>query len=884
DRYGDFGDWVNSSEIEIGNSWPEIISFSWSPNYPTAQWNLSFTYEYFDYDSDTEWANKTLIQWFKNGTEIMGAQNQSTLLNLQFTKGDVIYTIIYVFDGKNYSLPYQSNQITIQNALPQALTNSLLPSIAYTNNSLTLSWNYFDPDNDPENNETIIYWYRNGIIVPEHTNKSNLEAQYTKKGEIWGATFQVFDGTDYSIVYYTVNINILNFPITITEVIINDGSNSSFADTNLVIDPVQDIITDDPDQDPLVNIILYWYRNDIYQPNFDNQTFIPSSELSKGQKWYVNVSVYDGEVWSQFYVSLFIYIINKPPTVSNVEFIFNTTNSQVEPDIRGTVTEQFYVEDEDIVLYYQYLDIDNDQNLTRIQWFKRSIDESFTEMVQYENYSIISSINTVPGEEWYCQITPYDGYEAGSQLTSSIIVIESRPLIDDLIIIPDPKREGSYDITVEVTNSRNPVHQVIFYLNLNGSLIDTYYGINEVLNNWTIHFELADLNLLNSILSIEVKTISKVINSDFEIYNTTFFTLEVIDEVPPRVLNAYFQKNDDLNPTELTFFVMIEEFGLGIDEVILYYCFVPFENGGTGSVLFQEDLDWLSVPLTFESENSSGVFRYITTVEFVHNQQNMDIIYKIQTSDLDGNINPRAFDIREHPQQMDQQRIYYQPPGLPSWILLVAGLIIVAVFMGAVVYVKFIRKPELVGLDKELVLTNIEKISEPEIMEAIDEHTIGIIVSFFDQRHGPIPIIIIPEILKDNFPKLVELSDRSFSGTGFSDNFTVEIPSNYDFVLSHEARTSVMSFGFALERPDARGGQENLTLNILIHSDLFPLIQSFQKEIQRRVHKLHVLMDKDPSAKDNIRKSVFKLRKFVSAIALSHYQIYGTMELLEIDE
>jgi hypothetical protein len=884
DRYGAFGDWVNSSEIEIGNTWPQIITFTWNANYPTTQFDLSFDYEYFDYDSDLEWVNRTLIQWFKNGTEIIGARNQSTLSYLQFTKGDEIYTIIHVFDGKNYSLPYQSNQITIQNALPQALTNSLLPSLAYTNNSLTLSWNYFDPDNDTENNKTIIYWYRNGILVPEHTNKSNLEAQYTKKGEIWGATFQVFDGIDNSIVYYTDNIDILNFPITITEVIINGGSNRSFADTNLVINPTQDIITDDPDQDPLVNIVINWYRNNIHQPIFDNQTFIPLSELSKGQKWYANVSVYDGEAWSQFYVSLIIYIINKPPSIANVGFTFDTANSQVEPDIRETVPDLFYVDDEDIVLYYQYLDIDNDLNLTRIQWFRKSLNGSFIEMVQYENYSFISSINTVPGEEWYCQITPYDGYEAGSQLTSSIIVIESRPLIGDPIIIPDPKREGSYDIIVEVTNSRDPVHQVIFYLNLNGSLIDFDYGINEVSNNWSIHFELSDLSLLNSILSIEVKATSKVINSDFEIYNTTFFNLEIIDEVPPRVLNAYFQKNDDLNPTELTFFIVVEEYGLGIDEIILYYCFVPFENGGTGSGFFQEDFDWLSVPLTFESENSSGVYRYITTVEFVHNQQNMDVIYKIQTGDLEGNVNPSAFDIREYPQQMNQQRIYYQPPGLPSWILLVAGLIVVVVFMGAVVYVKFIRKPELVGLDKELVLTSIEKISEPEIMEALDEHTIGIIVSFFDQRHGPIPIIIIPEILKDNFTKLVELSDRSFSGTGFSDDFTVEIPSNYDFVLSHEVRTSVMSFGFALERPDARGGQENLTLNILIHSDLFPLIQSFQKEIQRRVHKLHVLMDKESSDKDNIRKLVFKLRKFVSAIALSYYQIYETMELLEVEE
>jgi hypothetical protein len=143
------------------------------------------------------------------------------------------------------------------------------------------------------------------------------------------------------------------------------------------------------------------------------------------------------------------------------------------------------------------------------------------------------------------------------------------------------------------------------------------------------------------------------------------------------------------------------------------------------------------------------------------------------------------------------------------------------------------------------------------------------------QRHGPIPIIIIPEILKDNFTKLVELSDRSFSGTGFSEDFTVEIPSNYDFMLSHGVRTSVMSFGFALERPEARGGKENLTLNILIHQEVFPLVQSFQKEIKRKVHAIHVRMDKNPSEKDKIRKGVFELRKYISSIVLSYERIYG---------
>ncbi|MFX1249761.1 MAG: hypothetical protein ACFFBQ_20385, partial [Promethearchaeota archaeon] len=117
----------------------------------------------------------------------------------------------------------------------------------------------------------------------------------------------------------------------------------------------------------------------------------------------------------------------------------------------------------------------------------------------------------------------------------------------------------------------------------------------------------------------------------------------------------------------------------------------------------------------------------------------------------------------------------------------------------------------------------------------------------------------------------------------FSDDFTVEIPSSYDFVLSHGVRTSVMSFGFALERPESRGGQENLTCNLIVHQDLFPLVQSFQKEIQRKVHALHVRMDKNPSEKDKIRLQVFKLRKFVSNIILSYASIYGTTELVEED-
>ena len=288
--------------------------------------------------------------------------------------------------------------------------------------------------------------------------------------------------------------------------------------------------------------------------------------------------------------------------------------------------------------------------------------------------------------------------------------------------------------------------------------------------------------------------------------------------------------------------------------------------------------------MVIETENTSGRYIYSVTVEFVHNQQNMNIFYLISTQDNDGNFNSSAFDIRNFPQRLEEQQIKYQPPGIPSWVLMVAGLSVVLILFGAIVYVKFIRKPELVGLDKELVMDKISEVDDREVLEALDSHTIGIVVSFFDQRHGPIPIIMEPEILKDNFTKLVDLSDRSFSGTGFCDDFESEIPSSYDFVLTHELRISVISFGFALERPQARGGRENLTVNLLIHRDTFPLVQAFQNQIQRLVHSLHLHMDKKSEEKAAIRNKVIQLRKFISQIIVSYKQLYGTIELIDEEE
>jgi hypothetical protein len=282
--------------------------------------------------------------------------------------------------------------------------------------------------------------------------------------------------------------------------------------------------------------------------------------------------------------------------------------------------------------------------------------------------------------------------------------------------------------------------------------------------------------------------------------------------------------------------------------------------------------------------SEDGKQTYAVTVPYPEDGENYEILYWVSTSDMDGNSNPIAFDIRDYPDRIINEKIIRPPGGLPEELLLVAGLAVLLIFVGSVVYVRFIRKPEIIGLDKELVMKGVGDIAEEDIFAGIDRHSLGLIVSFFDQQHGPIPIIVIPEMLKDNYSKLVELSDQSFGGSQFSQDYTSEVHSTYDFILAKGLKISVMSYGFALEKPEARGGQENLTLNILVHLDIFPLIEQFKDQIQAKVHEFHMTMAEDSSNKVLIRVKANEIRKYVSAIVLSYVNVYGTTDLIEDEE
>lgn len=893
DRWGDFGNWVTSLQIIINNSPPVITEFYEVNPETKSDMDLDLIFVYFDYDGDNITLSKTLISWYEDDTPIPDTEN-GTIITLDvvgnqihvrirlshndFSRGDNISVHVQPFDGINWGIePNISSNIIIANSIPTVYDVRIQPNgldlPAYTSDSLNITWRFFDVDNDPvDSYVAFIKWYNKGIEQKMFENYTSIPALNTSKGDSWRVEIQVFDGFDYSSFNVSDPISILNSPPIITVVTIRSSSNNetqTYADTSLVFNPIQDINNTDPDQDPILwqYILIYWFKNGTYQPEYDNIVEIPSFALSKGDSWFVHVQITDdGETWSLNHSSQEIIIVNKAPEVNILELVGNEF-----PD--------FLVEDEDINVKLTLLEIDSgDTDLSFLSWFVNGSYQS-----QYDNLRLIPEDQTHPGQNWTVWIRPFDGFDNGS-LVSLSFLIESRPTIQEFFASTSSESEGLYEFAVKAYDSLdNQIVDVKFEVFLNGStvpIVDTIMNFPNVTGYWVLPYELNDFTFLNTNATIRITVKTNVEYSEiFYITNEMSYVFTLLDKSPPRVVNAWFLKDDERNPTSLTFYAKVEEFGLNISEVILYYYFLPVteteSTAGLGATILQTELHSTMI---FQNK-SDNIFLYSVIVDFQHEQTDTEIHYRISTRDADGNTNEYAFDNTGLP----DQTFIFQPPGLPQWVLLVAASIVFVIFIGSIVYIKFIRKPELVGLDKELVLQKIDDISPDEVISSLDNHTLGVIVSFFDQRHGPIPIIVLPELLKDNYSKLVELSDRSFSGTGFGQNFEEEIPSNFDFVLGERLRTSVLSFGFAVERPEARGGQENLTLNILVHKNIFPLVNQFQDEIQVEVHSTHLFMDKNPSEKEEIKKSVLGIRKFVSAIVLSYQNIYGTTELLDED-
>ena len=117
------------------------------------------------------------------------------------------------------------------------------------------------------------------------------------------------------------------------------------------------------------------------------------------------------------------------------------------------------------------------------------------------------------------------------------------------------------------------------------------------------------------------------------------------------------------------------------------------------------------------------------------------------------------------------------------------GLAIFLIFlMFSGFYVKSTRKHHLFGIDSNFLFQKSKHVSEKELKRVIDDHTIGVVLSYFDQTKGPIPVLSVPLSLENESNSLMNLAVQSFSTCRFARNFEnlSHAIFNYSYENSHK--------------------------------------------------------------------------------------------------
>ena len=347
-------DFVSSSSqiITIGevfqpNNPPEISSLVILPNQPTTAENLDLLYTAQDLDGDS--IIDIEIEWRVD--DVLTTETSTTVESTQTSKGQIWEAQVRVSDGKDWSNWSELSSIIV-NSPPVVESVTYSPSEIYTDDSITVTYDYTDLDNDFSTNPQII-WSKNGIEQPELSGLNPLPSSYTSKGEIWTVSLKANDGDSYSNTAVNASFSIQNsLPSIVIDTI---PDNLSFANNDLIgleINPQYFDADDDP-----IESSIQWLRNGFQEGSLDNSTLVPAELFGAGQSWTLTISYHDSDGPVQQF-SKSIEVDNLPPS-ANFEII--STNLWRGEIIQLDASSSFDVDGVITNYLWQYQDSEGNQ-------------------------------------------------------------------------------------------------------------------------------------------------------------------------------------------------------------------------------------------------------------------------------------------------------------------------------------------------------------------------------------------------------------------------------------------------------------------------------------------------------------------------------------------
>ncbi len=184
-----------SDSLVIGNTAPEIVSVTLSPNPPDTDDTLSTAVSSTDADGDTV---RYSYAWAINGTATT-ATASGLAGSTWFDVGDTVTVTVTPYDGSDYGAPVSAS-VTVDNSVPTAPTVDVTPDSPSSSDDLLCEVTVDSADADTSDVITYSFaWTVDGVAYTAATTTyetgDTIPGSVTDRGEVWTCTVTPDDGT-----------------------------------------------------------------------------------------------------------------------------------------------------------------------------------------------------------------------------------------------------------------------------------------------------------------------------------------------------------------------------------------------------------------------------------------------------------------------------------------------------------------------------------------------------------------------------------------------------------------------------------------------------------------------------------------------------------------
>jgi parallel beta-helix repeat protein len=333
----DFGTGAWTEAVEIFNTPPSVSNVIINPQNPTSSESLEVTYDFFDYDGDSD--NGTSFRWVYEdalGSYESGIHGNVTPIGVLVME-QTWYCFVIPGDGINSGQEVRSDGILILNSAPEVSEAEI--EISQTDLDTHFELIYDAEDNDGHGIVDLdIIWYKNGIAQTELEDNTTVAEEHLVKDDSWNASISLFDGFDWSEWFQSAYVVVPNNPPEING---TPFLSPARADSSGELTPLFESLYIDQDGDLLSSWEIWWYRDNGHMEDYDDMQEITGDLTEKGELWYYKVRVSDGEDFSDWFSSTTTLIENSAPS--------NITLYEVRPEFNITEldTHEFEVSAED---------------------------------------------------------------------------------------------------------------------------------------------------------------------------------------------------------------------------------------------------------------------------------------------------------------------------------------------------------------------------------------------------------------------------------------------------------------------------------------------------------------------------------------------------------